>query len=351
MLKKLRSRRGFTIVEVMVAFVIFAIMAAMVSAILQQTMLAKQENTDLEDEIKNQENVYYRSKQVKNGEYDSSDQHTVTMDFVDKTGNSVVTIPLDYSIGDPNPDDADNQITLNYIQGDLNYSTEPNKANPENPGNTGEDGGSVHSRLNSYIYGSSDISSISMYMVKAPDSESSGKNRYYISLQVNASALMTDFYKSFAKINFDLPSGVSVVSCGKISSKKTASTEKPYEFSLLTSPKAGYEVTTPTRGTLRIASTVHKDDGSGCILSTSFGEFGIYVDLSKQLDASYMNGDSANSVDLNKLFGYSDDAKTSNKNSNNYYVFTPYVGKTYDSKGNVIDENGTFPNVFAGSQK
>ncbi|MGN1339771.1 MAG: type II secretion system protein J [Oscillospiraceae bacterium] len=351
MIKKLRSKRGFTLVEVMVAFVIFAIMAAMVSAILQQTLLAKQENTDLQAEIANQENVYYRSKQVKTGEYDASDRHTVTLDFVDKNGASIQTIPLDYSIGDPNPDDADNQITLNYIQGDLDYKTEPNAApGNDKPSNSGDEGGSVHSRLISNIYGSSDISNISMYMVKAPDDESNGKNRYYVSLQVNASALMSDFYKSFAKINFDLPSGITVVGCGKITSKKTASTEKPYDFSLLTSPKAGYEVTTPTKGTFRIASTVHKDDGSGCILAPGFGEFGVYLDLSSPLD-SYMNNDTANSVDLNKLFGYSDDLKTSNKNTSNYYVFKPYQGKTYDSEGNVLDENGIYPNVFAGSQK
>ena len=51
MLKKLRSRRGFTIVEVMVAFVIFAIMAGMVGTILSTTMRAKQENIDVEEEI------------------------------------------------------------------------------------------------------------------------------------------------------------------------------------------------------------------------------------------------------------------------------------------------------------
>ena len=54
MLKKLRSRRGFTIVEVMVAFVIFAIMAGMVGTILSTTMRAKQENIDVEVEIADQ---------------------------------------------------------------------------------------------------------------------------------------------------------------------------------------------------------------------------------------------------------------------------------------------------------
>lgn len=345
MLKKFRSKRGFTIVEVMVAFVIFAIMAAMVSAILQQTLLAKQENTDLENEITAQQNAYYRSKQVKNGEYDSSDNHSLTMQFVDSTGASVSTIPLDYSIGDPNADDAENKISLDYIQGNLDYSVKPvAPPSPQNP--DGKDGGSVQNRLNSNIYGSSDIASILMYMVKAPESESNGNNRYYIAMQVLASDKMADFYKSYAKINVKFPSGVSVLNCGKIHSRKTAS---GYAFDNL-GATTGYEVTTPNSSTLRIASTIHKDDGSGSILDATFGNFGIYVDLSTSLD-SYKNNDAEDTYDLNKIFGYSDDEKTSNKTASNYYVFKPYVGKTYDSDGKVVDEKGTYPNVFAGSQK
>lgn len=63
MLKKLRSRRGFTIVEVMVAFVIFAIMAGMVGTILSTTMRAKQENIDVEEEIAAQKQAYYQKQQ------------------------------------------------------------------------------------------------------------------------------------------------------------------------------------------------------------------------------------------------------------------------------------------------
>lgn len=349
MLKKFRSKRGFTIVEVMVAFVIFAIMAAMVSTILQQTLLAKQDNTDLEEEITVQENTYYRSKQVKNGEYDSSDNHSMTLDFVDKTGASVSTIPLNFSIGDPNAEDADNEITLNYIQGDLDYSVKP-KSDPKPSNPTGENGGSVQSRLSSSIYGSSDISYISLYMVKAPEERSDGKNRYFVAMQTGASAYLSDFYKSYAVINITFPSGISVLGTGKVSAKKTASTDNPYEFNALTSAKAGYEVTIPNKNTIRVASTIHADDSAGSIMDPSFGEFGFYVDLSTTLD-SYKNNDAGDTYDLNKLFGYSDDAKTSNKNEYNYYEFTPYVGKTYDSNGKVVEENGTYPNVFAGSQK
>ena len=59
MLKKFLSRRGFTIVEVLVAFVIFSIMAAMIAMILNTTVRTKQENIVLEDEIANQKEKYY----------------------------------------------------------------------------------------------------------------------------------------------------------------------------------------------------------------------------------------------------------------------------------------------------
>ena len=51
MFKKILSRRGFTIVEVLVAFVIFSIMAAMIAMILNTTMRTRQGNIDLENEI------------------------------------------------------------------------------------------------------------------------------------------------------------------------------------------------------------------------------------------------------------------------------------------------------------
>ena len=63
MLKKFLSRRGFTIVEVLVAFVIFSIMAAMIAMILNTTVRTKQENIVLEDEISSQKEKYYLDTQ------------------------------------------------------------------------------------------------------------------------------------------------------------------------------------------------------------------------------------------------------------------------------------------------
>ena len=64
MFKKILSRRGFTIVEVLVAFVIFSIMAAMIAMILNTTMRTRQGNIDLENEIKTDEEKLEHGKLI-----------------------------------------------------------------------------------------------------------------------------------------------------------------------------------------------------------------------------------------------------------------------------------------------
>lgn len=107
MLKKLRSRRGFTIVEVMVAFVIFAIMAGMVGTILSTTMRAKQENIDVEEEIAAQKQAYYQKQQpMSKDDYTSKSADasnytgTVSLDF-QKASGSAGNVSVQYVAADP----------------------------------------------------------------------------------------------------------------------------------------------------------------------------------------------------------------------------------------------------------
>lgn len=355
MLKKLKSKRGFTIIEVMVAFVIFAIMAAMVSTILQQTMMAKQENVDLEDEITNQEQIYYQKKQEPKDKYNASDSHNLSLDFKDKTDAETANLSVDYSLGDPNADVGvtDNDIALNYMAANLSYDKKDAQPNT----NTDPKEGSVHSRLNSAIYGSNGIDTIKLYMKKAPEDESDGKNRYYIGMQLTAKTAesgkaIPDYIRAYAQVRLVFPAGNAIERCGLIYAKKST-TDNSFVFEKATAPNSGYEAMKTTTSILRIASTSLNTTGQYSLLEKDVNNpiAGVYVDLSAPLSDTYLNS-STGAYDLNKLFGYSDDDKTSNATGDGVaYIFTPYVGKVYDSKGNVVEENGTYPNIFAGSQK
>lgn len=356
MFKKLKSKRGFTIVEVMVAFVIFAIMAAMVSTILQQSLKAKQENVDLEDEITNQEQIYYQKKQDPKDKYDATDSHNISLTFKDKSDAELSPLSVDYSLGDPNADVTtevgapDNNIALNYIAANISYKK------PQSQPNTTTDPqeGSVHSRLNSTIYGSNGISQIKLYMIKAPDEESNGKNRYYIGMQLESTygdsgQEIPEYLRSFAQVRLMFPSGTTIQNSGIIYAQKASN--GAYTFNKGTSVH-GYEAMKTTPSILRIASTSLNLTGENSLLEkiTDNVVAGVYVDLSSPLSDTYLN--EHGSYDLNKLFGYSDDAKTSNASEGGLaYIFTPYVGKVYNSKGEVINESGKYPNIFAGSQK
>ncbi len=353
MLKKLRSKRGFTLVEIMVAFVIFAIMAAMVSVILQSTMRAKQENTDLEGEIAGQENVYYQRQQVKDGAYDSSDNHSLVMQFKGTDGSSYADIPLDYSLGDPNAPGAGNNISLEYIQANLDY-TPRDTTNPGGDKNS-DSNGSVHNRIDSRIFGSSDLKKVILYMTKAETQPSVGY-RYYLAIKLEADATMPDIYKTFAQVKLKFNKN-TILACGKKNTMYTPSnTQNPISFN--DGSKSGYEVRIMSGDTLRIASTNHNVNAQYSLLEPGANYFGVYFDLKEEIPTSYETSDGT--YDLNQLFGYSVDytgSQTNLSDTLNVYEFVPYFGKLYDANGDPLKNDdgsfktGTYPNIYAGFEK
>ena len=162
MLKKLRSRRGFTIVEVMVAFVIFAIMAGMVGTNLSTTMRAKQENIDVEEEIAAQKQAYYQKQHpMSKDDYTSKSADasnytgTVSLDF-QKASGSAGNVSVQYVAADPTG--TDDSLELEYYIGQYgNDSWKAAKTDPEKV-KQGED--SVLGGLNCGIYGSNGIMTV-----------------------------------------------------------------------------------------------------------------------------------------------------------------------------------------------
>lgn len=321
-MKKYLSKRGFTIVEVMVAFVIFAIMAGMVSVILSQTYRAKQENTDLEDEIQGQREAYYLKDQDK--EYNSADKEgTLTFNF-----DGMSALNVGYDIGNPNAEGDDNQIALEYFIGDVDYKsiTDGKKQNNDKAGNNV---GSVMSRLDSRIYGSTGINKISIKLEK--DNTYTGTGcRYCIWSMATYNGL--EQQRWFAQYRLIFPSKILDYGYVSVDSKENVT---GFSSRFLYNSKE-YEVYAPYSRTLRISSKQSSDESDPWVISGKYTRY--YVVLTSPLE------DIDAGLDVNKIFGYSNSDQTSTKSESGSYEFTPYSETITEEGGTTSTAN--YPNIF-----
>ena len=321
MMKKILSRRGFTIVEVMVAFVIFSIMAAMVATILNATMRTKQQNIVIEDEIAEQKSKYYLNTQ--DMEYkDKTTDGTIDLDF-SSTGGGKVSI--DYSTGNPNKPEDDNQVELDYYIGHLNYKPSSSK---DDSGGTG----SVTERLDSRIYGTSGIEEINM---KATDLGAvEGGYRYIFEVLPISSTLVGSQYEYHAQLKMKFP--YTIVDYGYVDSISNKPVNKADGYNKGMS-LANVSNSSGTSNAICIGSRMSdaKDGKPSIFGSSSYKKF--WVTLSSPIDTS----------DLNKIFGFSETDGTSTK-TGDVYTFKPYSETV---KGEDGDGTITHPNIFGAFPK
>lgn len=327
-MKKILSKRGFSIVEVLVAFVIFAIMAGMVSVIVAQTSFARQQNTDIQEEIENQKTVYYLKDQEK--KYDSAEKEgQLTFNF-----DGTTSFGIDYNIGDPNAEDDENLIALDYFIGNVNYNA-TKETNKDTKDEAGNNVGSVTTRLDSRVYGSNGIKKITAGITR--DSSYTGTGyRYYI----KSMASYTDDEsfadrKWFAQYRFIFPS--VILDYGYTKQEDNPSFVK----SRFESSDFDFEVYSPYSRTLRVSSKQSSTKTSPAAVSKEYLFY--YVVLAEPLE----NIDAG--LDMNKIFGYSSSAQNSSKTVYGSYEFTPY-------DETVINEDGTkseitYPNIFGAFPK
>lgn len=317
MLKKLKSRRGFTIVEVMVAFVIFAIMAGMVTMILNQAIMQKRHNKEVDAQLAQQESKYYLNTQ--SYKYNTSDGK-LQLNF---TGGS--TVDINYEYGDPNGDDDDVELRLKYLIGQYGLLTKSSSGSTGSDDNSG--GSSVMSRLDSRIYGTAKIDSVSL---KAEDRGAvEGGYLYLFKVLVTAPDLVGTQYEYHAQLKILMPNTVvdyGYVGVGDALQNKASGANKDYKVSL-PSPSTICVGSNMPKGWYEYNSTHRKS----FVSASSY--VGFWVVLPEQIDVS----------DLNKIFGTSGTNQTSNKTGDSY-TFTPYVEVSKDDSGNEITT--THVNIF-----
>ena len=324
MKKKLLTKRGFSIVEVMVAFVIFAIMAGMVATILSSTMQAKRENTDLEEEIAQQQNAYYTKTQDKT--YDSSSSEQLTFNF---TG--VDPVKIKYSIGDPNAADADNQIALEYFIGNVDYSVMSGKGGSSTPEKESGSGSVADRFAKTNIYGSNGITSINVILHR--DESYTEGNRYLIAAK--AVGQVDTQYDMFKQYRLTFPS--NILKYGYCNYEVASKSFRD----IGTASPSGYNITSTTSTTLRIAPT--QSSLSDPLVNKGYKA--MYVVLDTPLESI------SPTLNLYDIFGccYTGQTDKSAQTDDGSYKFTRYVEKSTDKDGNTVET--THINIFAAVEK
>lgn len=201
-MKKLRTKRGFTLVEVMVAFVIFSIMAAMVAGLLMTINRTKQENLKIESEIEQQKNAYYLTEQ--DTSYAASNKAgTLNFHF-----SGVSDFGIDYEIGNPNDASYTGFLEINYPVGNVDYSKlEENNPEEVDPKKGGK---GVTDRLDSRIYGDEDIDTISVKLVYDAGYTGTGY-RYKVYSTCNSAKYKADTtsdYRNYSQYRLVFPSPI-----------------------------------------------------------------------------------------------------------------------------------------------
>ncbi len=176
-MKRLFSKKsGFTLVEIVIAFAIFAIMAAMICGILETTINRRTQNKELEDDVKTQAQDLVAMDHAR--EYDSTkdEDGKIVLEFKDKDGKKM-PMELSYQLKASNGDS--DRAGVNYfvgnieydgVNGEVEYIPGADPADPDaDPSEVG--GSSVMERFDTRITGTKGISSIKLEVSFNPDTK------------------------------------------------------------------------------------------------------------------------------------------------------------------------------------
>lgn len=169
-MKKLFSKRsGFTLVEIIIAFAIFAIMASMIVQVMNLMVRQKVRNKKFEDNLSVQEQSFIaRAKDMNYNDAGDADGQ-LTLLFKDKGGSDLTVEPIDYQLKNWDPDNYKNGI--NYFVGDYDYDAATagteysgSEEDPEDTDPADLGGSTLMSRFDTRITGTKGILSVKIEM-------------------------------------------------------------------------------------------------------------------------------------------------------------------------------------------
>ncbi len=191
MMKKLFSKRsGFTLVEIVVAFAVFAIMAAMILQILNVVLYEKKSNAAFAEELQQQELLIYKNGRTDAyEEVEGVDNPELAFNF-DGKGTYKINYQTKFAHG---KDEDGNDVT--YDEG-LAYYVGPG-SNGSGDGTLPGEGinggdasaGAQMSRMDTRITGTSGFSEINVYKVVKDTTYSGSGVRYFFEVSANGSQM------------------------------------------------------------------------------------------------------------------------------------------------------------------
>lgn len=197
-MKRIFSKKsGFTLVEIVVAFAVFAIMAAMILSMVKLTVEAQSENNAFSDSLEEQTNYLAYHYIGDEDKYDTTDG-TFELKFYDEDNKSVCDVSMDYSTrssvlldeeGNANTNDGEG---VNYFVGNVDYADASSIQNNDGQ-NQGDNisglGNSQAARYDTRLTGSKNLDYITIWKVVKDDTYSGSGARYLFEVSANGNSL------------------------------------------------------------------------------------------------------------------------------------------------------------------
>lgn len=190
-MKKLFSKKsGFTLVEIVVAFAVFAIMAAMIAQIISLANSRRVSNIKFGEEIAQQEQTLIAKGKDFNYDTTHGLDGTLNLKFEGITDPMQINYQLKNAEGE-----AGNPDGINYFVGEMQYFSADGETittpggETSTPGGSGSNTGTQTSRFDTRITGTRGINSIVVNVTSA------GTNKYDVSVTINDSGVDADYKK------------------------------------------------------------------------------------------------------------------------------------------------------------